>query len=357
MSEKEPQIPKITPKSTKQEMLDSYNMLLKQLEDKSQENLKPSEKMEEKKVKEVIETANKISTEGVVKKTTDLKYEFGVTLSKLSEELESQIAQYQIIKTAVENKRKELQEIFEIEKEASSLAALIEAQNQKRETFEAEMALRKEKLEAEIQNIKDEWDKSRKLREQELKEQDSMEAKRRKQEKEDFEYNFQREKQQIKDKFEAEKSAWEREWENSKESKEKALAEREKSITDSETELKELREKVKLFPQEMEKAIDKAVKEATKSIILENQHKGELSLKVQEGEEKVYLIRIESLEKTIKEQSQQIAKLSTQLENSYHQVQDIAVKAVSGSSGQLNLTGLKEMLKEQSRKTESGKNE
>lgn len=355
MPEKQPQIPKMTLSNTKKEMLEAYNNLLKQLEEKREAELKPSEKIEAKKIREVIETADSITTERVVKKTADLKYEFGITLSKLSEELESEVAQYQTIKTAVENERKELQEIFEIQKEATSLAALIEAQKQKRETFEREMAARKESLESEIQTTREEWDKNRKSHEQEMKEREILEQKQRKREKEDFDYSFQREKQQAKDKFEADKSAWEREWNNSKEAKEKILAERERTIAESETELAELREKVKLFPQELNKAIEKAVKEATELIIMENKHKEQLNLKVYEGEKKVLNTQIESLEKTIKEQNQQIVRLSAQLEKSYNQVQDIAVKAVEGSSGQLNLASIGEMLKEQSRKTEPDK--
>jgi len=355
MPENQPQVPKVTLSNTKKEMLEAYDKLLKQLEEKREAELKPSEKIEAKKIREVAETADSITTEGVAKKTTDLKYEFGITLSKLSEELEAEVAKYQNIKTAVENKQKELQEIFEIQKEAASLAALIEAQKEKRETFEREMASIKESLESEIQTTKEEWDKNKKLHEQEMKEQENLEQKQRQRAKEDFDYNFQREKQLATDKFEADKSAWEREWNNSKEAKEKIFAERERTIAESETELAELREKMELFPLEMNKAIEKAVKDATELIIMENKHKEQLNLKVYEGENKVLNTRIESLEMTIKEQNQQIVKQSAQLEKSYNQVQDIAVKAVEGTSGQLNLASIGGMLKEQSRKTDADK--
>jgi uncharacterized coiled-coil protein SlyX len=41
--------------------------------------------------------------------------------------------------------------------------------------------------------------------------------------------------------------------------------------------------------------------------------------------------RIDSLQQTVKEQQQQIARLSAQIEKSYSQVQEIAVKAIEGS--------------------------
>ena len=50
--------------------------------------------------------------------------------------------------------------------------------------------------------------------------------------------------------------------------------------------------------------------------------------------------RIESLEQTVKEQNEQIARLSQQAEKAYSQVQDIAVKAIEGPSGHWALASL-----------------
>ncbi len=351
MPDKKPEVPDVSMSNTKKEMLEAYEKIVKQLEDKREAELKPAEKMEEKKAKVVTAAADSVTTEEVIRKTAELKHEFGLTLAKLSEKMDSEVARYESIKAAVENKQKELQDIFEIQKEATSLAALIEAQRQKRNEFEEEMEARKVTLESEIRIVKEEWDKTKKQHEQELKESEAAELKQRKREKEEYEYNFQRDKQQMRDAFAAEKTAWERDWNNSKEAKEKELAEREETITRSESELKELREKVDQFPDELNNTVEKAIKDATGRIILESEHKEQLSLNKLEGEKNVLNIRIETLERTIKEQSQQITKLSSQLEKSYGQVQDIAVKAVEGSSGQRNLASIGEMIKEQNRKS------
>ena len=353
MPDRKPDIPPVSMSNTKKEMLDAYNELMEQLKEKRQTELIPYEKIEEKKNKEIVKTADSISTEEVVKKSAELKHEFGAALTKLAEKLENAVSQYQTVKSAVELKQNELQDIFEIQKEASSLAALIEAQKQKREAFEQEMTEKRERLDIEIQTTKEEWAKDKKQHEADLKEHLAAVEKQRKREKEEFDYSFLREKQQAKDAFEAETSAWEREWEKSKEDKIKDLDEREKAVAASETELKELREKVQKFPEELEKTVQKAVHDSTERIILENQHKEQMIQNKFEGEKQVFITRIESLDKTIKEQSQQIVKLSTQLEKSYGQVQDIAVKAVEGSAGKANLNSLSDLLKEQSRKSES----
>ena len=342
MPDKKIKVPEVSMSNTKKEMLEAYEKIVNQLTEKHEAELKPAEKMEEKKTKAVTDAADSVTTEAVIKKTAELKHEFGLTLAKLAEKMDAEVARYESIKAAVENKQQELQDIFEIQKEATSLAALIEAQMQKREAFEEEMGARKDTLESEIRIVREEWEKTKKQHEQELKESEAAELKQRKREKEEYEYDFQREKQQLRDAFTTEKTAWEREWNNSREEKEKELAEREDTIVRSEAELKELREKVDKFPNELNKTVEKAVKEATERIILDAEHKEQLSLNKFEGEKNVLNIRIETLERTIKEQTQQITKLSSQLEKSYGQVQDIAVKAVEGSSGQRNMANIGE---------------
>ncbi|MGI9165035.1 MAG: hypothetical protein ACR2G5_01360, partial [Pyrinomonadaceae bacterium] len=66
----------------------------------------------------------------------------------------------------------------------------------------------------------------------------------------------------------------------------------------------------------------------------------ELLRKEFDGERNVLKTRIESLEQLAKEQSEQIARLSQQLEKAYGQVQDIAVRTVEGSSHSKSLGGL-----------------
>jgi hypothetical protein len=100
--------------------------------------------------------------------------------------------------------------------------------------------------------------------------------------------------------------------------------------------LKELRAKTIEFPKELARSIEKAVKDATEKIIMEAKHKEELLKSSFDGEKKSYIIRIETLEKTIVEHNDLIAKLSAQLEKSYSQIQDIATKAVASSSNKMS---------------------
>jgi hypothetical protein len=337
---------KISAANTKQEMIAAYNDLLKQMEEKREADLKPEQKIEEKEIKRAVEVADSLSTEGIVKESGNLKAEVGRALAQLSDKLEEQIAKYEEIKKAVEAKERELQEIYEIQKAASSLAALIEAQHNRREDFEQEMASRKEELEREIQSARAEWEKEKKSHEAEKKERDTQEQRRREREKEEYLYTFNREQQLAKDKFEDEKARLEREIALQREQMEREIAERERVVSQKEEELVELRKRVEAFPKEMEAAIGKAIKDATQLAQSEAKNKEELIRKEFTGERNVLTTRIESLESTVKEQNEQIARLSQQLEKAYSQIQEIALKTIEGSSATRSLENLQQFISE-----------
>jgi hypothetical protein len=243
-------------------MLNACTELVQQLQERRETELKPEEKVEEKVKKQAVEVADALSTEGITQAAGTLKSEIGKLLGQLSDRLEEETSKYRQVKKAVEVKEQELGEIYEIQKSASSLAALIEAQHQMREQFEAEMAGRKEALDQEIQTRRAEWEQEKKRHEAEIKERDTAEQKRREREKEEYLYAFQREQQLAKDQFQDQKGKLEREIQYKREEMERELAERERTIAQKEEELNDLRKRVAAFPKELESAVNKAVKEA-----------------------------------------------------------------------------------------------
>ncbi|MCE5328901.1 hypothetical protein LLG07_00990 [bacterium] len=336
--------------NTKKEMIDTYNALLKQLQEKSEAELKPEKKIEEKKNREVVEVAETLSSEGVISEIGRLKLEIGKKLTHISDGLEEEVSKFNQIQKAIEIKDEELKELYEIERSAETLAALIEAQNKKHQEFELEMAAQREELNREISTTREEWGKEKKEYEAEIKERDTSEAKRREREKEEYNYTFKREQLLARNKFEDEMAKTEKEIQLKKEYMEKELTEREKAVTEREEELAELQKKVTVFPDETKEAVNKAVKETTERITLEAKNKEELIRKEFDGERNVLKTRIESLEKTVKDQSAQIANLSVQLEKSYQKVQDIAIKSVEGSSNLKSFANLQQLASEQIRR-------
>ena len=350
MEEKKFQPKKLSLSNTKQEMLEAYQVALKQLEVQREAEVKPEKKLEEKKAKEVIQVAESLSSEGVAKEISNLKIETSKTLAQISDRLEEEVNKFRAVQNAIALKEKELQELYEIERSAVTLAALIESQNQKRQAFESEMAEKKEALSQEIEALRAEREKEKKDYEAEIKERDIAEKKRRDREKEEYEYSFEREQKLAKDKFEDEKAKLEKEIQIKKEQMQSELKEREKVVAQKEEELNELRRKASAFPKELETAVAKAVKETTDRLNGEAKNREDLVKKEFIGERNVLTTRIESLEKSVKEQNEQIAKLSQQLEKAYQQVQEIAVKTIEGSSTIKSFANLQQWVSEQTRK-------
>ena len=346
---------KLSEKNTKQEMLDAYQALVRQLEEKRAAELHPEKRLQEKQAEEAVAVAAGLAPDGVERALGNLKADIGQSLAQIAERMASEVTRFKAIQKAVESKERELQELYGIEKAAASLAALIEAQNQKRREFEIELSQQKEELTREIETTRADWEKEKKSHEAELRERDALEKKGREREKEEFAYLFKREQQVARDKLNDEKGGLEKEILAKRESVAKELAEREKAVAAQEKELIELKQKAATFAKELESAVEKAVKEVTDRLKLEAKNREELLRKEFEGERNVSVARIEALERMTKDLSDQSAKLSRQLENAYQKVQEIAEKAIEGSSQAKSLADLQKLLAEQGRKTPAEK--
>ncbi|MBI5442077.1 MAG: hypothetical protein HY900_12800 [Deltaproteobacteria bacterium] len=324
----------------KEEAIQSYQEALPIAQEKREAELRPEERITEKAGRRAVETADSISLDGIIREVGTLKLELGKVLGSLTERLEREVGRYESVRQAVELKEKELQEIYEIQKSASSLAALLEAQHRKREEFEMEMAERREALAKEMDALRTQWAEEKARNEAAATERDEAERRRREREEEEFQYARDRERRQAKDQFEAEKARYEeerakleREVGLKREQLAKELADREQAVRQSEEELQELRRRAAAFPKELEAAVSREVKASADRVRAEATAREELLKKEFEGERNVLKTRIGGLETAVKEQAEQISKLALQLERSYGQIQDIAVKAIEGSSG------------------------
>ncbi len=347
-------------KSTKQELLDAYNEVLEELEETNKAELKPEKKIEEKKKQEVVLAVSDVTMEGVAHNIKNLKTDIDRNLSQLLERLESEVKKLADIQAAISIRDAELKEIYEIDRSASSLAALIEANNRKNRVFEEELEQKRTNLLGEIEETRRKWDQEKALHAAEAKEQKEQEARQRQREKEEYLYSIQRERQIEKNRLEdekaqllSEKQALETEIKAMREAAEKELEERRKAIAEKETEFQELRKRSEAFPKELESAVARASKETSDKLKLESDYQASILKQQFAGEKNVLLTRIEALEKSVKDQTEQISKLSRLQEAAYQKVQDVAVKAIEGASKLGSFSGLQQALSEQGRKSNS----
>jgi hypothetical protein len=152
-------------KSTRQEMPEAYQTVAQQLEEKRAAELAPERQAEEKRAEEAVRVATAVEPEGIDREIGQLKSEVGKFLAGISERLGSESGRFGSVQKAVQSKELELKELYGIEKAAVTLAALLEAQNQKRDEFETDMARQREALQSEIAFLRSEWDKEKKTHE------------------------------------------------------------------------------------------------------------------------------------------------------------------------------------------------
>jgi len=338
MADNQNDIPKISTYNTKKEIFEAFNLLKKRFEEQAKAELKPEKVKKEREEKEIVKIADKVASESAINRINDLKIEIGNELSDISGKLETETKQYNTINNAMKIKEKELEELFEIEKSAFTLAALIEAQKLKKLEYENEMLNRKKELEDEIESTKIGWEKEQQQHAALIMEKKKEEEKIRKREKEEYEYSFNREKELKKSKVNDEIRELEKKIKDKKEEfqkqmvdKEDDLLQREIAVSEREKKVDDLQKRVDAFPAEMESQVNKMVKATTDALKAEVKKNEELIIKGYEGEKNVLMTKIESLDKVVTAQKRQIEILSGQIDSAYSKVQDIAVKAVSGA--------------------------
>ncbi len=324
--------------NTKKEMLEAYLATKKRLQKQEKEvlNAEKARKQIEKQLAEA--TADSQVSQDPLQRLYKLKGDIGRELTTLAEKFEQEIDTYRKIQTAVKEKKEELDTLYEIETAASDLAALIEAQQEKKETFEREMEIQRSVFEEEIQEARTKWNKEKYGQELATKDQAEAIKKQRQRENEEYEYAFAREQELRKNALDDELRTLEKEIEQKRKDFEQELNQRnieiearEKAVSEKESEISRLREEVETFPQKLENKVNAAV-EATTERLTSDFEKAQTLLEAKfAGEKNVLSSKIESLDKLVKTQEAQIAELSKRHELAYEKVQDIANRAVAAA--------------------------
>ena len=98
----------------------------KEVAERKEAEAKPEERIAAKAVREAVAVADALSSEDLVRSIGEMKSTIARTLAQLSDRLEEEIGKYGQIRRAIAAKDAELQEIYEIQRSASTLLAIIE---------------------------------------------------------------------------------------------------------------------------------------------------------------------------------------------------------------------------------------
>ena len=348
--------PEISLKNTKNEILAAYDDVLKKIQ--NQKTSEPKQVQEEKRQVEVIKKASENSTEGIVTGITALKLNVAKELDKLSEQLTAEFKKLEDIQSAIRLEKLNLEELYQVTASADSLAAMLQAQKEKKALFESEMAEKRSAFDEKMKGDKQSFDekistenesfetsmkaqkelwKTEQLKwaeqQKEIKEKSDKDRKR---EEEEYAYNLKLTRKKESDIFEEKKTSQEKELTEKKTTFDKEIARREAEVVAAENELKELRTKNAAFPAETEKAVAAAVKSATDKLQAEFRFEKELTAKQTEGEIKLKEQTIETLRSKIKDMEAVISEMSKKAATAEISVKDIAMKAIE-SSGKMQL--------------------
>ncbi|MCK4661777.1 MAG: hypothetical protein KAT68_02840 [Bacteroidales bacterium] len=323
---------KVTGKSTKSEILEAYNEMLKEVESKTED---PQLKLQRETEAKTVKAVSSLSTEKIYKQTSELKMNITSALDKVEEQITIAFKEFENLQKAIKTENKNLEESYQISANAHSLSALLLAQKEKSEEFEKEINEKREKWENEEEQIQIT-----------LKETKALLEKERKREDEEYQYNLKLSRKKETDKYEEQKQLLEKQLTEKQINFDKEIAERETKVTEAENELIELRKKAEEFPKILEKEIAKVKKETEEKLKQQYDFEKQLKNNQIQGEQKLKEQNIENLLSRIKEQEVTIKQLSQKVNVSEESMKQMALKALDASGKERIVTVEKETVKE-----------
>ncbi len=342
-------VPRLSTKSTKEEMLKAYNDLVSRFQEKLES---ASERQTEvKKVAEalVVEKTSNYTVESIIKGLANLNIYVGKALSDLSRELTAEANKLTEIREAMAIESRNLEEIHDIHLAADTLASLIKDHQETKATFETERAEAENEFHFQLAEKKFEWKKEQDAYALALKENEARIKKEREREREEFEYNLALTRKKEADAYEAKKAALTKALEDERSRQERELSDREANVKAQEAEISELRARVSGFPAELAAATERAQKETNSRAENQAQQAAQLLAKDVEGDKRVAQVKIAALEEVVAKQASQIEALTKKLDEANAKVEEIAVKAIEGASNARALSTINEIAMEQAK--------
>lgn len=319
----------INSKSTKQEIMDAYEALLKEV--KNAKANEPKKIQAEKQQTETVAKVASITKEGILQNIADLKGSLNTALEHLSDGLCDEFARLEDIRNAMKIEKQSLEDLYSLSANADSLAAMILTQKAQKETFEKQSAEAKAAFEQEMNQKKAQWEAEKVQQKAEEKEYNDDLNKRRKREEEEYQYNLKISRQKDQTAYDIKFAALQNEMKDKKAAFEQEMAQREQEVKATEMELAELRKNNEEFPTRLEQALKNQEKEISAS--LKMQHDFEIKmLKVQhDADIKVKDQLIQTLQEKIQELQGQMKDYLEKANRADADVKEIAVKAIENA--------------------------
>jgi uncharacterized coiled-coil protein SlyX len=351
-------VKKPTDKNTKVEILQAYEELakekatlkseLEQVAKEKQSGTKEQPKLEQKTPMNQLSSVQE-KMNNTIESLAKIQLGFGSAANELSEQLTTKASKLEEIRRTLEEEIQQLIQLHNLEISDDILDTLIQAYEDNTKAYQEEYSRRSEVLFQEILEQRNAWGKEQDEQQRAIKERNENLHKTRQRDVSEYKYNLELQRQLENDEYEQEQKALYKQLEELLQETEKQWAEREKAIAEREKQFEEVKAKVEAFPKDKEAAIKKATEEGKGIAHYQAKIKSDLYSKEVEGQKRFYEQRLQSLEQTITNQETRIQNLSKQLESALQQVQDLAVKAIEGTSNVNSYQAIKEIALEQAK--------
>jgi hypothetical protein len=134
------------------------------------------------------------------------------SLDTLEKSLVEEHKKLSSLKEATANEKQSLENLYGIVAETDSLAALLQAQKEKKEAFDKKLSEKKEAFDKEISEKRQSWDKEKTIHELTLKEEKEKTAKERKREEEKYTYTLTIKRKKDEDTYNEKNQLWIKRW-------------------------------------------------------------------------------------------------------------------------------------------------
>ena len=356
---------RVSDRNTKAEILEAYKEL-KQENSSLQSEVKQSTNgngngKNGTVVTEQIKTLNlspskKPKMQQVLENLTLLQVGFGGVVNELSEQLTREATQLQELQTNVNLELEQLKDLHDLEEVSDdTLDVLVQRYEENSKTFTEELTQQQETLEQQFQEQQSAWQKEQNQQQKSIQERNENRNKSQARDQESYHYNLQLQRDLDHEEYEQTQATLYKQLEELQQEREKQWEEREQALTEQEKEYAEVKAKVEEFSQKLEENIKRG-KESGRNIgNYQAKIKADLLAKEVEGQKQFFELRVKSLSETIQTQENRIQSLSKQLDSALKQVQDLAVKAIEGTSNASSFQAMKEIAIEQAKNPQKGK--
>jgi hypothetical protein len=282
--------------------------------------------------REVVKTASGYTVEVIIKGLADLQLGFGSTIDGVVACLSGEGSKLEELRRAIEIETAYAGHLGDVSVAADALDVLTQEHKEALRAHDEQAKAMVLALSTETQSTRAAWEEQRAQHERDVARFDERQGKDRAKAEADFDYELARKRKVDADGLADKRAQAELQIAEQDQQRSKQWAEREAALAAKGAEHAAHKARVEAFAQEMEDAARKARDEALRETFADAKVKAELLEKEVEGNRKVYALQVESLEATLAKQGEQIASLTSRLQVALTQVQELAHKAIDGTS-------------------------